>query len=274
MAEVMSKLGFVMWEVRLRTASHTFKILRKLQLLHKCHCVTTPSLLLLRPCTGMMKLMWSKHTLKFIGLSLAVVGGLMIISYILAPLLTSDAIRSAGESLGMFGPLVLIGYTIVAHVLSPLAGTPGFLVGVTIFGVEQAILYIYIGSMISAAVNFTISRRFGRGLVVRFVGKHSIEKVDEITEVAGVGVLTVLRLLGIAIFEEISYAAGLTNMRFRTYMCITILASIPPHALLAFLFRNADFENGTNLAFMIGGIAIAGILATLLIHYYVRRPSK
>lgn len=211
---------------------------------------------------------------KFIGGAIVVVGGFFVLSWLLVPFLTSDTIQTTIESFGVFGPLALIGYTTLSHIVAPLAGTPGFLVGVTVFGVERAIMYIYIGSMISASANFFIGRRFGRSIVSRFVGKSSMHKVDSITTVAGPGILAVLRLLGIAVFEEISYAAGLTNMRFREYILITIFASIPPHALLIIAFRNADFSQGASLAMLTGALLIAGILAALLIHYYVKREQK
>jgi uncharacterized membrane protein YdjX (TVP38/TMEM64 family) len=215
-----------------------------------------------------------KKLLRLIAAIVSLVAIFLLLSFILTPLLSSDAVQRAIESLGPWGPLVLITYTIVAHIIAPLAGSVGFLVGATAFGVPTTVLYIYTGSMISAIINFSISRRFGRPLVVRFVGQKTMQKIDGIVNIAGLGTLAILRLFGVAIFEETSYAAGLTNMRFRTYMTITVLASIPPHLAIAFLFANTNFALGANLALLLLILSALGAASTVLVHLLLKKRRR
>ena len=206
-----------------------------------------------------------KQNLRLLGSIFVIAVLSFFLSFVLAPLLGSESVRRAIDSLGSWGPLALVGYTILAHVVAPLAGSVGFLVGASAFGVPRAVLYIFLGSMVSAVINFSISRRFGRPLVLRFVGRKTMRKIDEIVDIAGLGTLTTLRLFGVAIFEQTSYAAGLTNMRFRTFMAATVFGSAPPHIAIAFFFANTDFALGGNLVFLLGVLAALGVASTWLV---------
>ena len=212
-----------------------------------------------------------RKTMRAIVLLFVIIVALLVLTGILVPFLSSESVRAYVESLGPWGPFALIGYTVVGHIIAPLAGTPALLVGTTVFGIKATMLYIYLGSMISAVINFWISRRFGRGLVQRLVGERTLAHIDEIVAVAGAGILAVLRVFASAIFEEVSYASGLTNMRFRTYMTVTIIASAIPHIAIALIFSRTDFSNGLNVALFLLGLVAAGALTSIAVQRVVQR---
>ena len=113
------------------------------------------------------------------------------------------------NSIGTWGYLVIIIYTVFSHVFAPISGSPAVFLAVTLYGLNTGVFLLYIASLVSSTINFWISRRYGRGLVVKFVGEKSMKEIDELVAVQGKQMLLVSRLFGFSIFEFISYAAGL-----------------------------------------------------------------
>jgi uncharacterized membrane protein YdjX (TVP38/TMEM64 family) len=204
----------------------------------------------------------------------AILIAMWVFFYVIFPYLTSEELQEMVRRIAPFGPLVIIFYTVLAHIIVPLAGIPATLVGVPIFGIYQTMLYIYIGSMISAAINFYISRTLGRAWVVRLAGTRTMKKIDEFVASSGTGVLIAARIFGIAAFEEISYAVGLTNMRFWRYMSITLLASVIPHAIFAYAFRNTDFQSGSYVALLLGVLIAIGIIFGMVLRRYIKYKNS
>ena len=81
--------------------------------------------------------------------------------------------------------------------------------------------------MLSATVNFWIAKKLGRNLVAKLFGKKDMNKIDQFTEDFGVKSLIFLRIYQGHLVDFISYAYGLTSMKFTSYIVITVLAPIP-----------------------------------------------
>lgn len=185
------------------------------------------------------------------------------------PALASIRFGSFIEELGLFGPLIIIGYVAISHIIAPVAGTPGILLSAALFGIFQTMVYIYLGGLISAVVNFWLSRIFGRKLVVRLVGQKTMQEIDKFAEVSGLKLLAISRVFGFALFEIISYAAGLTKIDFKKYFLITAVFSFIPAFVLAFLFRNTELQSVRTLLLWLGAIAITGIIFTFFIKKFI-----
>lgn len=197
----------------------------------------------------------------------------VVLRIILIPLITSEQFKNFTASLGFFGYFIVIGYIVLSHVFAPVAGTPGVLLGVTIYGIKTGMFLLYLASLVSASINFWISRRFGRKIVTKLVGKKSMKEVDEFTSVEGIQILILSRLFGFPIFDLISYAAGLTNVSFKNYFLITAIAGGIVNAGAYFIFKNNDFQSESGVMIWIGAIVIASIIFTLLIKSYLKKKS-
>lgn len=191
----------------------------------------------------------------------------------LIPTLTSEEFKKFVENLGAFGPLVIISYTVLSHVFAPLAGTPGILLSAAVFGILETIIYIYLASMISALINFYISRRFGRVWVIKLVGKKAMTEVDSFTQASGTKILIFSRVFGFSLFELISYAAGLTNIDFRKYFIVTLIFTLIPNLFFAFLFENTDFSSTFNLIAWIVTLAVTGLIFSLLVKKFLKKQK-
>ncbi len=215
----------------------------------------------------------NKEKLWQVGKVLIVVVLLSLFLKWLLPVMGSDEFIAFTESMGILGPLVVIIYIVVSHIVAPLAGLPGVLLGVSIYGIVKTVLFIYIAGLVSCAINFWISRRFGREWVAKLVGKKTMEQVDGFVEVAGVKILIVGRLFGFALFEVISYAAGFTNMSFRRYFVITAVFSAIPSVAFGYAFKDVDFLSATGQILWIGTIIVVGIVFVFMIKRYIEREK-
>ena len=135
------------------------------------------------------------------------------------------------QSFGVFGPLVFCLLYLSTLVFAPLPGTPFLVSGIGLFGVVDGVLLIYSVDILSAVVNFYIARRFGRGVMRRFVGERGLNRIDGHVSEFSVEMLILARLFEGTFFEWISYAAGLTKIKFKKYFIITILGAVPERAL-------------------------------------------
>ena len=190
---------------------------------------------------------------------------LVLVFQWLMPVLNSPEFKMFTQELGIFGPLVVISYVVVSHILAPLAGMPAVLLGASIFGVPQTIFYIYIAGLISGVINFWISRRFGRKWIIKLAGSKTMVQVDKFVEASGLKLLILSRIFGFALFEVVSYAAGLTKISFKKYFLITLVFSAIPSVIFAFLFKDINLLTSSASLLWIGTIALTGLLFSLFI---------
>lgn len=158
-----------------------------------------------------------------------------------------------------FGPIGIVVYILLAaafNVAAPLSGTPILLLGFSLF--QQWAIWLYaIGNFIAMAINFWLARRYGRILIKKMVGQESMSKVDEISQDYGLVALFMVRLFMSGINDIASYAFGLTSIRFRPYIIISFIASLPPYLL----FTLISSEDQGTLELLLLQLIIAGVLA-------------
>ena len=84
-----------------------------------------------------------------------------------------------------------------------------------------------IGSIAAALLCFYVSRKGGRPLAERFVGKSALEMSDVFIHKYGVGAIIIARFLPFVAFDPISYACGLVDIDVKKYSLGTLLGSTP-----------------------------------------------
>ncbi len=179
-------------------------------------------------------------------LSKALLSAVMLLGLLLlfawanrARVLTSEAARSVIDAAGPLGPLVLGLLYSTTVIFSPLSGSPITIAALAAYGYWGAFATHYLGNLIESSANFLIARTAGRPAVEWLAGTDKMAKLDEMAEATGVTTLIVLRLFGGGLFDFVSYAAGLTPMRFSTYFAITNLCGIPGLLLFVYMLQKA-----------------------------------
>ncbi len=167
------------------------------------------------------------------------------------------------DGFGVWGPIVYIALFAVSMLFAPLPTAPMPLVAAAVFGPGLGFVYTITATAIGSTICFWVARRLGRPALARLTSQVALDRIDQLGERLGIRLLIILRLFPIAGVDYVSYAAGLTQMRFLAYIIVSVLASVPI-LILAAALGDAVLERNREL--LIGaGIAIVGFFALPLL---------
>lgn len=157
--------------------------------------------------------------------------------------------------LGALGPLLIIGLMVLAIVFNPLPSAPIAIAAGAVYGHALGTIYIVIGAEIGAIIAFLIARTIGYDLTRKhlseagFLGRLGSQN-------ALTAMVFVSRLVPFLSFDLISYAAGLTVIRFWRFALATLLGLVPISFALAHLGQEivAREDSGLAVAVLVVGI--------------------
>ncbi|MBI3282930.1 TVP38/TMEM64 family protein [Candidatus Curtissbacteria bacterium] len=155
---------------------------------------------------------------------------LSLLLYFLGKQISQEEIQTFLESTGPWAPIVWILAHQLSYILAPVSGFPFLIVGFYLFG-DTTILYNFIVVITGSSINFLIAKRWGRPIVKRLAGEEPLAKIDKFSREYGLGMLFVLRMFLIGLGDFISYAYGLTPIRYTTFIIISAIAMIPGYVL-------------------------------------------
>lgn len=211
-----------------------------------------------------------KRKFKFqIGLALAIL--ISILLYLWGKQIPQETIEPFVRNAGPWAPISWILLHQISYIIAPISGFPFLIIGFYLFG-KKVILYSYFVVLIGATMNFWISRIWGRSLVERFAGQDAIEKIDRLSKEYGVITLIATRMLQGGIGDFVSYAYGLTSMKFSTYVIITALAIIPGNVLWYYLVSKTNtIEQSLAVSIL---LVFFAILVFFIGNFSLRRIKK
>ena len=177
-------------------------------------------------------------------------------------------------SFGLWAPVASCFLMVLQALVAPV---PSFLITFAnglAFGVFWGWMLSLFGHVLAAAVCFGISRSLGRVPVEVLVGKTGLQSADRWFAKWGIYAIFVGRLIPGVAFDVISYAAGLTRMRFRNFLGATALGIFPQTFLYSYLGRQAPQYVG--LFLVTSGLVVAGVAAVAVVRYRRerRRPKR
>lgn len=181
--------------------------------------------------------------------------------------ITEDQVREIVISAGVFGPVLIIFFIWLTNIIAPLGAGPFLFAGYYLYG-QNVVLLTLVSTTIAAISNFLISRIFGRRLVVKIAGDEALQEIDKLAGRYGYRSLLVLRIFLHQYHDVISYAFGLTNLKFLPYFLISFFGMIPGGIFMYYL--SGKFDNP--LSFTIISIVVA--YASLLIFISVKKLKK
>lgn len=215
----------------------------------------------------------TKKEIKKVGSYLVVIIILSVALSILGDKIDSNKIINFVARFGIFGPLVFIILLSINQIIAPLSGTPIYIAGYLAFG-NIVVLYNYFSYLLAAVVNFFISRKWGRKWVIKLVGNDDMAKVDSFVKDQGIIMLIFLRALQSHISDFVSYAYGLTKMKFRTYIVISAVAPIPWLLFWKYIvLPNVDDVSDFTVWFFITMVPLF-VISALYVKYNKRRKRN
>jgi uncharacterized membrane protein YdjX (TVP38/TMEM64 family) len=178
--------------------------------------------------------------------------------------------------LGWYGPAVLIGLMAAAIVMSPIPSAPIALASGMAYGHAWGTLYVVIGAEAGALIAFAIGRLAGHDLLERWFGERLRTVRLFGSQNMMTGIVFISRLLPFVSFDVVSYAAGLTPLRFWRFALATFAGIIPMSFLLAHFgsglaLGEAGQIMGTVL--LLGSITLLPFLGRWLAGRYRRREK-
>ncbi|CUH98366.1 TVP38/TMEM64 family protein [Leisingera aquaemixtae] len=173
----------------------------------------------------------------------------------LPPAMTRADITAWVDAAGILGPLVIVGLMTMAIVASPLPSAPVAVAAGAVYGHVLGTGLVALGAELGAIIAFLIARRLGRSAIQRYLGA----KLE--TGLMGSQnalMLTVFgsRLLPFVSFDLISYAAGLTALRFWRFALATAAGILPASFILAHLGSELVGPDGPSAIWAVLGLGL------------------
>ncbi|MFD0987032.1 TVP38/TMEM64 family protein [Methyloligella solikamskensis] len=179
---------------------------------------------------------------------------------------TEDEIKSLLDSIGIWGPIAIIGFRCLAAVLAVVPSSVVVIAAGAAFGPLLGTLYILIGAELGAAIGFLIGRALGRDFVEERGWISALERTKVgswlLASDASQNRLTLAvlycRLLPGLNLDGVSYVAGVTPLTMWRFL-LGSLGGLLPYTLLLAYFGDGLMEMDP------GQIAIAlGTLACII----------
>lgn len=146
-------------------------------------------------------------------------------------------------SIGFWAVFVFLFLMVMQSLIAPIPSELILLSGTIIFGFGWGVVLGVIGSLLSGVITYYVSNKGGRSLLEAAGEKVSIAQkmilmMDEWIEKWGIWAIIVGRAVPLIMFDPVSYAAGISNVKFKQYTIATFIGSIPRAIFYAFLGRN------------------------------------
>jgi uncharacterized membrane protein YdjX (TVP38/TMEM64 family) len=155
------------------------------------------------------------------------------------------------QYLRSYGKLAAVVSFILMILQSIVAPIPAFLITLSnaaIFGWWKGAILSWSSAMVGAALCFFIARVLGRGAVEKITSKGAMESVDVFFERYGNYTILICRLIPFISFDFVSYAAGLTNMKFWPFFIATGLGQLP--ATIVYSYVGGSLSGGAQKLFV------------------------
>ena len=136
------------------------------------------------------------------------------------------------DALGAWAPISAVILAVACGLLCVPMTAAAVAAGV-VFGPREGLLVGGIAIVLSGLTNFVVARHLWRGRVEQRLRRHPrFARLDKVLGDGGGRVLALLRMSPVVPWAPVSYAAGLSGMRMRTYAW-TCLAMLPLALLYA-----------------------------------------
>ena len=171
-----------------------------------------------------------------------------------------DSLKQYILSYGALAPIISFILMLVQSVAAPL---PAFLItfsNAALFGWVWGAVLSWSSAMAGAALCFFIAKFLGRDVVERLTSKYAIDSIDEFFDKYGKYTILVCRLLPFISFDIVSYAAGLTSMKFLPFFIATGIGQLP--ATIVYSYVGGMLTGGAKL--FVTGLMILFALSVMI----------
>jgi uncharacterized membrane protein YdjX (TVP38/TMEM64 family) len=140
-----------------------------------------------------------------------------------------------------------------------------------IFGPYKALMLSMTGCFLSGTLAFFLAKFLGRSFVDKLL-KGKAMTLDSNIEKHGLKIMAIMRLTFVFPYDPLSYAAGLTKMKYRDFILGTMIGVFPE--MVSYSFVGKNLEHPLSVKFAIPIILIIVIAAGAIYIYKSSQNAK
>lgn len=175
---------------------------------------------------------------KVLGIVLPVLGVLLLVAvmvfagrnvwrYFRSP----AELRTLVASWGAWAPAGIIAFQAIQVIVAPLPGNlMSFACGYAL-GVWPAIIWLMLGILVGATVDFIVARLVGRGILRYFVPPDKLQRLDSTILKRGAFYIFLLLLVPNPLGDWVYYLAGMTRLPLPVFLLFVFVARLPSNLL-------------------------------------------
>ncbi|MDD3889978.1 MAG: TVP38/TMEM64 family protein [Syntrophomonadaceae bacterium] len=182
-----------------------------------------------------------------------------------------DLVRGYILGFGIWAPVVSFLLMVLQSVIAPL---PAFIItfaNAGLFGWVKGAVLSWSSAMAGAALCFYIAKFLGREAVEKLTSRTALEKVDQFFKQYGSYAILIARLLPFISFDIVSYAAGLTSMRFWPFFIATGIGQLPATIVYSYI---GGMLTGTTRTFVFGLLMLFALSILLMLAKQIWKDRK
>lgn len=179
-----------------------------------------------------------------------------------------DALRAYILSFGIWAPAISLALMVLQGIIAPI---PAFVLSIAnglVFGAFWGAGLSLLGRCLAAAVCFYLARALGKTAVESLVGEKAASRSELWLARWGAQAVLLTRLIPFFSFDLVSYAAGLTRLRFDKFMLATVIGELP--AAIIYSWIGAQAPDYIWLLLLVNGAVFA---AAVTIGWLLRRKG-
>lgn len=198
--------------------------------------------------------------LKLIAIALAVVGGIWLVNQI-----GIEQIQKTIQQLGIWGFVAIFALRLTSVIIPALPGTAYSVLAGGLFGFLPGLIVICLADLISCSLSFSLSRRYGRNLIAKFLSDNALMRIDKLSRQNlenNFFLMTAFLMTGL--FDFVCYGVGLTKIPWHNFLpalLISIALSNPPIVALG---AGVLTSGKMLLGFAILGVFILGVITAIV----------
>jgi len=170
-----------------------------------------------------------------------------------------------------WGLLTYTAINFLQVVLVPIPSTLTILAGTAIYGPLLAFIFATIGILLGSIIAFFIGRCFSRPLLYWIFGKERVDKYEELLSSRTKLILFITLFLPFFPDDMICMLAGITNIKFRDFLWISLVARSVGIATISFFGSGNIIPFNTGWGISIWALIFISIFTIAFIAYKKRK---
>jgi uncharacterized membrane protein YdjX (TVP38/TMEM64 family) len=176
-----------------------------------------------------------------------------------------EALGALVRSWGAWAPLGIVMFQALQIVVAPLPGSLMSFVGGYALGAWPAIIWLMLGVLVGAALDFLIARLLGRRVLKLLIPADRLERLDKVIIARGAFYIFLLLVIPNPVGDWVYYLAGLTRLPLPVFLGFVFIARLPSNLIEAILGQSAT-------RFSVASWVILGVAAVaLVLAYYLNQ---